>query len=187
MIAVASLPDLTEEFQCQPLAMRLTRGSCADFWRSAQTLPKDSMRSTMKCRACPVGAQHAGRTIVVAAVLPQAICCRCHQPASKLVDGRICVSCYNRAREVVIGYDRRNQYKPSATRKPPTFGNKWSLHPVYASVLSPTGTSIVRIKQVAREQRDTGLSCGEVLLAAMRGVTGAFLLSGSVNAYALIR
>ena len=58
------------------------------------------------CRACPVGATHAGVPSEEASAsrfLGVGYCSRCHGDARRLIRGSICVSCYNREREVLIG------------------------------------------------------------------------------------
>lgn len=58
------------------------------------------------CRACPVGACHAGVPSEVASAsrfLGLGYCSRCHGDARRLIRGSICISCYNREREVLIG------------------------------------------------------------------------------------
>jgi hypothetical protein len=60
------------------------------------------------CVGCPVGAVNAGERIedATAARYEAALrkfCPRCSRPASRLINGRFCVSCYNRDREVARG------------------------------------------------------------------------------------
>ena len=58
------------------------------------------------CRACPIGASHAGVPSDVASAsqfLGLGYCSRCVGDARRLIRGSICISCYNREREVLIG------------------------------------------------------------------------------------
>jgi hypothetical protein len=54
------------------------------------------------CRGCSLGAEHAGETFKQVDVLGH-LCVRCHDHASRLLRGAICIACYNRQREVDIG------------------------------------------------------------------------------------
>lgn len=93
---------------CAPLSARLTERSCINRWRSAQGAEPPPWDSLRHCHTCPVGALRAGETVQVAnnAAILAAVshhCPRCERPAARLINGRTCVSCYNRTREAVIG------------------------------------------------------------------------------------
>jgi hypothetical protein len=83
------------------------------MWLRARTLPKNSVETLAKCRGCSIGARHAGQP--VAEGLEEApdqaraaiTCTRCGEGGTKIVDGRLCISCYNREREVIRGVNRR--------------------------------------------------------------------------------
>lgn len=96
-------------FRCEPLCATLSVEACAGNWRRAQDNSDDRIGS-LRCRACPTGAVHAGET---AANLwygrGQTICSRCHRGATRLIGGWLCVSCYNREREWVKGRNARGQ------------------------------------------------------------------------------
>lgn len=59
------------------------------------------------------------------------VCPRCTRPASRLINGQHCVSCYNRQREVLIGRNR----KGTAPKK--LLG---MLHPEVLAVAGQAGT-----------------------------------------------
>lgn len=88
-------------FRCDRQRAKLSTDSCAAMWRKADEL-NDGTNST--CRLCPIGAVHAGE--VAASMSPlkgSLICARCHRNSMRLIGGMHCVSCYNRAREWMIG------------------------------------------------------------------------------------
>lgn len=82
-------------FQCAPLRALLSVSSCSGRFTAAN---HESV-----CHGCSVGAQHAGKTVVSRRAVPRLLCCRCHDLAPRLINGGICVSCYNREREVAAG------------------------------------------------------------------------------------
>ncbi|UIF85145.1 hypothetical protein [Cupriavidus sp. UYPR2.512] len=90
-----------QHFQCELLRASLSVESCSGNWRRANH-EQDLARH--RCRGCSVGAQHAGDS--GASTSPfrgTLICGRCHRGASRLIHAHLCVSCYNREREWLIG------------------------------------------------------------------------------------
>lgn len=84
--------------------LRLTTSACAANWRRAKNAqPWDSLRV---CWGCPIGAANAGEAPTPAAPTDRA-CLRCGATGRRLVRKQICVSCFNREREVVTGRYRR--------------------------------------------------------------------------------
>lgn len=81
-------------FNCSSLRAMLSVKSCANRFSTA------NHEST--CHACEIGAAHAGKN-VAHRTIPRMSCCRCHEQAPRLVSGGICISCYNRQREVLMG------------------------------------------------------------------------------------
>lgn len=69
------------------------------------------------CRACAVGALHAGVRASVEASRLQGVlfCPRCERHTGRLVKG-VCLSCYNREREWVVGKNRKGN-APSQARR----------------------------------------------------------------------
>jgi hypothetical protein len=58
------------------------------------------------CRACPVGAAHAGESVTYFSPLyGKSICCRCGRGSMRrlILNRRLCVSCFNRQNEFVRG------------------------------------------------------------------------------------
>lgn len=80
--------------------------TCARLYGEAMSLHglREGLRIT--CRSCPVGAVHSGREpslTLVSRMLGSTSCSRCHSASRRMIRGSICVSCYNREREVLIG------------------------------------------------------------------------------------
>jgi hypothetical protein len=97
---------------CAPLSARLTERSCVKRWRSAQGAEPPAWDSLRHCHTCPIGALRAGETAAVArnAAIVAAVshyCPRCDRVAARLINGRTCVSCYNRTREAVMGLNAK--------------------------------------------------------------------------------
>ncbi len=101
------MTDLPEMFRCDRLNMTLSKPGCARLWLSANSgSAPAAWEGRLGCRNCPLGALHAGKTVEAATALTDAlrnICPRCERVASRMIGGELCVSCYNRAREVRIG------------------------------------------------------------------------------------
>lgn len=88
-------------FACDRLRATLSTDACAGMWRKAN---HEGSEQQFKCRVCPLGAVHAGETAASLSPLKgTTICGRCHRMAVRLIRAHICVSCYNREREIVIG------------------------------------------------------------------------------------
>lgn len=90
-------------------SLKLSALLCAGMWRKAKALPIKSYETVTKCRGCEIGACHAGQKVEAsrAAVVSDHHCARCGNPRLKLIQGNICVSCYNRQLEVQRGVNRR--------------------------------------------------------------------------------
>lgn len=90
-----------EFFRCDRYSSTLSVDSCAAMWRSANT---DNVERLYKCKSCPIGAVHAGETAAsMSPFMGTTVCARCHRISMRLIGKMICVSCYNRQREWVIG------------------------------------------------------------------------------------
>ena len=86
-----------ELFHCAQQRLDLSREACAGF---------HLRRHTVACGRCPIGAHHAGRQ-APPQHLAESTCARCEGHASRIIQGRLCVSCFNRQGEVIRGYDRK--------------------------------------------------------------------------------
>lgn len=84
--------------------LRLSPAACAQNWRRAKkAAPWDALRV---CRGCEIGAGHAGEAPTPAAPTDRE-CLRCGATDKRLVRDQICISCYNRERELLTGRYRR--------------------------------------------------------------------------------
>uniref|UniRef100_A0AAU6W275 Uncharacterized protein n=1 Tax=Pseudomonas phage Touem01 TaxID=3138548 RepID=A0AAU6W275_9VIRU len=139
-------------FRCDGMRADLQVEKCAEMWREANG--KTPPERLAKCRNCPIGAAHAGEAEFDVSVLRgSGICSRCHRGGMRLIGADICVSCWNRAREVVVG---RN-----AKGKPP------SIHPPMEprEIRVRTGGETIVIK------RGLSISTDELVVAALRDCT----------------
>jgi len=106
-IAYRTIPEMPGAtfFACSRLHAGLTTRACTDMWRA--TNQARSERHTA-CRSCFVGATHA-RRIKREPIADQRGfgCSRCARGATRLIQKRLCVSCYNRERELIKGRNAR--------------------------------------------------------------------------------
>ncbi len=82
-------------FRCEKLWATLRVEACAQRFRDAAG--GDNCSS---CYRCPLGAKHAKVDIKP---IKKTLCARCLTPSLRIVHGRLCVSCYNRTRETLLG------------------------------------------------------------------------------------
>lgn len=88
-------------FRCDRYRATLSVSACARMWRAAN---REGDETHSLCLRCPIGAAHAGETAASMSPLKGAVVCgRCHRRTERLIRGHICVSCYNREREIRIG------------------------------------------------------------------------------------
>jgi hypothetical protein len=164
MIEYFTIPELPDKpmFRCERRNATLQVASCASMWKAANS--KCNAESNISCRTCPLGAVHAGEGDAVMSHLRGVeICSRCHRVGMRLIGGDICVSCWNRAREVIVGKNARGR-KP--LNHPP-------IVPHAITVL--TGKSLVTIK------RAYAISTDELIIAALRDSTRQVYFSFHIN------
>lgn len=120
-IRYRQIPELpgVSLFDCERLHATLTTGNCTTRWRSAHARGNERERERCSaCRGCSIGAHHAG---LDATPMLGRFCCRCQEPAARLIWDLICISCYNRQREFVIGRNARGltpvRLRPLAARR----------------------------------------------------------------------
>ncbi len=92
--------------RCQRRSVTLTESGCAASWEAARKKRPEPWEGRWHCRSCALGAEKAGKPLPQTAVAADALSClcpRCFRPASRLINGHLCVSCYNRDREVARG------------------------------------------------------------------------------------
>ena len=99
-VEFAELPGV-KHFHCSRYNATLSTESCAGNWREGNHLLSEKR---MRCRVCPIGAVHAGETAASMSPLKGSLICgRCHIGATRLIGKHLCISCYNRQREYLIG------------------------------------------------------------------------------------
>lgn len=174
-------------FDCpRHVALRIDHRSCGLMWERARKVSRDCTDSITKCRGCRIGAANAGKPLEVAPVQQavERICPRCGNSASKFViDGTICVSCFNRQREVLIGSNRRGNKPMSSLRGVPA---RW------AGAMRPRTLSVyVRMNlAVRRRSVDKIVNGVEAALRLTRSMTaspGGILQPEPVFAFAYPR
>lgn len=105
-----TLPELPDKpmFRCQRMSATLQVTNCSRMWSEANNAKPKPQCSTSPCKGCSIGAEHAGISDVSQSNLSGSpICARCHRVGSRMVGAHICVSCWNREREMLIGRNRR--------------------------------------------------------------------------------
>jgi hypothetical protein len=159
---------MTPIIHCDRRKMTLTERGCAALWGSANIVKPAPApwEGRHACLHCPIGAGHAGETVnpmaAVVAVLRR-ICPRCRRVSTRIIGNRLCVSCYNRDREVRTGRNAKGQ-KP-----------RLILYPAALSVATPVGVQHVRADLV------TGPA--EIMLARARNATTSMAFGwGAPNA-----
>lgn len=149
-------------FDCARLRATLSTESCA-----ARHLGACGGDDRVSCRGCPIGALHSGRGQVPASRLTERMCSRCLKRPQRMVKSRLCVSCYNRTREVHRG--------ANAKGVPPR-----KLPMVYAGILAmglpDSGWRVARVESVSRFVETV------VSVAAREQAAGHFTWASEVGA-----
>ncbi|WNC88836.1 hypothetical protein RI103_14125 [Paraburkholderia sp. FT54] len=97
----AELP-CRQHFVCDRLRATLSTDACGDRWKAAGVATANARWIT--CKNCRIGARHAGAINANPSPFRAVkICARCHLTASRLIAKHLCISCYNRQREQVVG------------------------------------------------------------------------------------
>lgn len=97
---IAELPGV-KHFTCDRYRATLSTDACASNWRDGN---HEGSEARFRCKVCPLGALHAGETAASMSPLKgMTICGRCHTGATRLIGKHLCISCYNRSREYLIG------------------------------------------------------------------------------------
>lgn len=100
---MADLLPGVRHFTCARYRSTLSIASCADRYQKANATSDPDLRLT-HCRGCPFGAGHCGQEAPNESPLfGRTICGRCRTGATRLIGKHLCISCYNRARELRIG------------------------------------------------------------------------------------
>ena len=117
--------DMPALVDCPPMKSRMTAAGCVRLWRSGQERPPAPHEARSACMTCALGPQRAGidvasaerqaRAAALAAAMRQ-LCPRCERVAGRLINGRFCISCYNRDREARIGRNAKGTPPSIAAR-----------------------------------------------------------------------
>jgi hypothetical protein len=103
----ASAPGL-KFFRCEPHRATLSMKGCAGRWIEAQVASGEASERLTACRSCPIGAAHAGYAPVrYSPYFGTSICPRHGGGTTRMIGNRVCVSCYNRQREMKAGKNAR--------------------------------------------------------------------------------
>lgn len=85
-------------FACERLRATLKVETCAARYKTAI-----AGEVNIGCWRCPVGAKHCGEEIKPRSIGESKLCARCLEYSQRIVHNRLCVTCYNRTREVLVG------------------------------------------------------------------------------------
>jgi hypothetical protein len=136
-IASVAYRDLLgcQVFDCMPLRATLTPAACAANFQK-------NLDGSV-CQRCIIGADHAGTVPDALAGQRAMTCIRCHQGTPRLIGRALCLSCFNRAREVEVGRNRKGG--------PPS---RWAgrLRLAYAVVAVPDSTTTAQALLARRPQ-----------------------------------
>jgi len=151
-------------FRCDKLSATLKTETCALKWRESQRSQghHGGEQRSHGCMRCHIGAMHAGETQAsTSAIMGRPLCSRCHRSATRLVAKAICVSCYNRQREWVIGRNAKGtkpvKQKPLYhIRLPHLSGDKLTV--ARAEYVESTAEMIIRILKSSRQQVTFGFA-----------------------------
>lgn len=86
----------------------LSDKACGDSHKLSWQPESIACGRRFQCRNCLIGKLHAGELFGKESVFYRKVfCCRCERSANRLIHGSVCVSCYNRERELRIGRNAR--------------------------------------------------------------------------------
>lgn len=101
-------------FRCARMSATLQVSSCAEMWLASS---QGKQGSQDRCRACPIGARHAGAGDPATHWLRGVpVCSRCQRTGMRLIGGNQCVSCCNRQYEYIKGKNAKGKFP---ARHPP--------------------------------------------------------------------
>jgi hypothetical protein len=106
-IAYRTIPEIpgAAYFDCARMHASISTSACATMWRSMNEQRGERYTA---CRSCQVGAAHAGVSNASRSPIRGAlVCARCARGATRLIHRNLCVSCFNRERELIKGRNAR--------------------------------------------------------------------------------
>lgn len=143
---------LLRTFDCDAVRATLTILGCAKRWTRAQDRMSDETLEA--CGRCQLGAHHAGKPFVlVSPHFGARLCPRCDRGDARMIQGRVCVSCYNREAEVERGRNARGN-APTRAR---------SIHAVRLTLVADNRP---------RRVDDAAVGLAEVMRRALRNTKG---------------
>jgi hypothetical protein len=106
-------------FSCTIFRGTFSTKTCAARWARAQVAKGEELDRLFRCRTCTIGACHAGYgEIRYSAHHASSICPRCGKGTMRMIGNRICVSCYNRSRELRSGKNARGNVPIELLQRP---------------------------------------------------------------------
>jgi len=111
-----------ELMRCDRRRMTLSRPGCAKLWLSTVEREPATWEGRHACLNCPVGAANAGRplaSVAIAVAAIRGVCPRCRGFGARIIGGHLCISCYNRQREVERGRNAKGTRPRLADRLHP--------------------------------------------------------------------
>ncbi|MFM0192126.1 hypothetical protein PQQ65_03460 [Paraburkholderia strydomiana] len=149
--AYFNIPELPSQlhFYCDRLRATLSTDACGERWKTAAEAITDVRWIT--CKKCRIGAWHAGKIDDNPSSFKAVkICARCHVKATRLIGKHLCLSCYNRQREQLVGKNAKGK-KPS------------KLPPLRSRSISYSAGSKFKTKTI-----DRSLDVLELIVAVLR-------------------
>lgn len=105
--AVDMAPGL-KFFECGPVSATLSTKGCASRYVAAQRTGSKENEELSGCRRCVIGSYHAGMPKnLTSKIFGSSICPSCRRSSTRMISKRLCVSCYNRRREMASGKNAR--------------------------------------------------------------------------------
>lgn len=154
-------------FTCEVYRAQLTVPGCAKRWHAGQGDKPSEAFDT--CGRCPLGALHAGRPhVMVSPHYGTDLCPRCDRGGLRLIQGRVCVSCYNREGEVSKGKNARGN-RPARARQ---------LHPVRL---------VLVVDNTPRPVEDEATRLSEVMCRTIRNTKGGVTFGARYRALAAMQ
>lgn len=106
-------------FRCEPYQALMSAKSCATRWAKAQAARGELGATMAACGVCAIGAAHAGHgSVHYSPHYKSPICPRCGTGTTRMIGNRLCISCYNRNREMKAGRNARGHYPVELMERP---------------------------------------------------------------------
>lgn len=99
-----------ELVSCERQNLRLTEGACRKSYQSAAKSPPAPWEGRWHCRGCQTGAARCGTAVdplQQASESWKPVCPRCERSGLRIINGRLCVSCFNAQGYADRGVNRR--------------------------------------------------------------------------------